>query len=109
MLRTADEETIRELLKPVKGIGPWTADMFIMFHIQLPDVLPTGDLGIRKGVARHFDLRSPPKGRKGKAERGKDGYFLPTPEEMEVLCEKWKPWRSVASWYMWRLVDTVTM
>jgi DNA-3-methyladenine glycosylase II len=90
-----------------------------MFHILLPDVLPTGDLAIRKAFATHFNLRSPlptsrlPSSSKSssakKAEKTKDGYYLPTPEEMEVLSEGWKPWRSVASWYLWRMGDVVTM
>lgn len=110
LLRTAKtEEQVRSLLKGTKGVGPWTQDMFAMFHLQLLDILPVGDLGVRKAVAQHFDLRKAPSGRKGKAEKTKEGYVLPTAEEMIELAKDWAPYRSVASFYLWRLIDTVTM
>lgn len=79
---------IREHLIRVKGIGVWTADMFLMFTLHRPDVLPTGDLGIQKGFQKLFKLRQ-----------------LPTPAKMERLAEVWRPHRTVASWYLWRIVD----
>lgn len=82
------DEEIREHVVAVKGIGVWTADMFLMFTLGRPDVLPTGDLGIQKGMQRLCKLRA-----------------LPSPEKMRTLAEPWKPYRTVACWYLWRLAD----
>ena len=79
---------IYEHVVQVKGVGPWTTDMFLMFTLGRPDVLPTGDLGIQKGMQRIFKLR-----------------VLPTPEKMRELAEAWRPYRTVACWYLWRLSD----
>lgn len=82
------DEEIREHLIVVKGIGRWTADMFLMFTLFRPDVLPTGDLGIQKGFQKLFKLRS-----------------LPDPKKMEKLSKEWAPYRTVACWYLWKLLD----
>ncbi|MBS1723153.1 MAG: DNA-3-methyladenine glycosylase 2 family protein [Armatimonadetes bacterium] len=79
------DEQIRERLVQIDGIGPWTVDMFLMFGLGHPDVLPTGDLGIRKAVQAQFGLAAQPK-----------------PKEMEELAAAWRPWRTVACWYLWR-------
>lgn len=79
------DEEISEHLIQVKGIGQWTADMFLIFALNRPDVLPVGDLGIRYGFRKLFKLR-------------KD----PTPDKMRILAEPWRPYRSAASWYLWR-------
>ena len=84
---TNDE--ISEVLTAVKGIGQWSADMFLMFALNRPDILPVGDLGIRKGMKKFFRLRS-----------------LPEPPRMIERAEPWQPWRSVASWYMWRVLES---
>lgn len=76
-------------LTAVKGLGPWSVDMFAMFHLGLPDVLPVGDLGVRKGMQAAYGLRD-----------------LPSPTEMERVAAAWQPYRSVGSYYMWR-VETV--
>ncbi len=83
-----EDEDIRAHIIAVKGVGPWTADMFLMFTLHRPDILPTGDLGIQKGFQRLFNLRT-----------------LPNPEKMKKLAEPWKPYRTIASWYLWRLAD----
>ena len=80
---------VSELLLPVRGIGPWSVDMFLMFALARPDVLPVGDLGVRKGMQMHFRLRS-----------------LPEADKMIKLAAPWRPYRSVAAWYMWRLLET---
>ena len=80
---------VSELLLPVRGIGPWSVDMFLMFALARPDVLPVGDLGVRKGMQLHFKLRS-----------------LPEADRMIKLAEPWRPFRSVAAWYMWRLLES---
>ena len=79
-----DEEVIRELTA-VKGIGEWTAHMFLMFTLHRPDVLPTGDLGVRNAVQRAYGLEAPPK-----------------PAEMQALAEPWRPYRTRACLYLWR-------
>ena len=82
-----DEEISSELIK-VKGIGQWTADMFLMFTLGRPDVFPFGDLGIQKGVMIITNMNR-----------------LPTQKEMERKAIKWQPYRTVAAWYLWKLVD----
>ncbi|KAJ4890207.1 DNA glycosylase superfamily protein [Raphanus sativus] len=88
ILGMSDEELV-ERLTSVKGIGVWTVHMFMMFSLHRPDVLPVGDLGVRKGVRDLYGLKN-----------------LPGPLQMEQLCEKWRPYRSVGSWYMWRLIES---
>lgn len=83
-----DDETLCSKLTMVKGIGPWSVHMFMIFTLHRPDVLPVGDLVVRRGVERLYGLKA-----------------LPPPSQMEKLCEKWKPYRSVGSWYMYRLVE----
>jgi DNA-3-methyladenine glycosylase II len=85
--RLTDAE-VAAMLLPVRGIGPWSVDMFLMFALARPDVLPVGDLGIRKGMQRHFRLRS-----------------LPEADKMIRLAAPWQPFRTAASWYMWRLLE----
>jgi len=84
----SDDEVIAELTA-VKGIGVWTAHMFLIFSLGRLDVLPTGDLGVQRGMQVAYGLESSPK-----------------PREMERLAEEkgWAPYRSIASWYMWRVV-----
>ena len=83
------DEEIRNHLLVVKGVGRWTADMFLMFTLYCPDVLPTGDLGIQKGFQKLFKLTE-----------------LPDAETMITLAKSWQPYRTVASWYLWELVDS---
>ena len=82
--RMTDEEVIT-VLTEVKGIGRWTAEMFLMFRLQRPDVLPVDDLGIVKAVQRAYRMRA-----------------LPTPKRLMRLGEAWRPYRSVACWYLWQ-------
>ncbi|MCX5746233.1 MAG: DNA-3-methyladenine glycosylase 2 family protein [Proteobacteria bacterium] len=87
-LATATDDEIAAMLLPVRGIGPWSVDMFLMFALARPDVLPVGDLGIKKGMQRHFRLRA-----------------LPEAAKMEKLARPWRPFRTAASWYMWRTLE----
>lgn len=80
-----DEEIVR-CLTAVKGVGRWTAEMFLMFVLNRPDVLPIDDLAFQEGVKQHFDLSERPK-----------------PKAIIPLAEKWRPWRTVATWYLWKL------
>jgi DNA-3-methyladenine glycosylase II len=82
-----DEQVIAELTA-VKGLGVWTAHMFLMFHLERPDILPVGDLGIRRAFMNEY----------GFAE-------LPSPDEMEQVAERWRPYRTVACLYLWRSLD----
>jgi DNA-3-methyladenine glycosylase II len=82
-----DEEVIVALTR-VKGIGRWTAEMFLMFRLHRPDVLPVGDLGIVKAVTQAYRLRS-----------------RPTPARLTKIGEMWRPYRSVACWYLWASLD----
>jgi DNA-3-methyladenine glycosylase II len=82
-----DDEVIGALTS-VKGIGRWTAEMFLMFRLHRPDVLPVGDLGIVKAVQRAYKLRT-----------------LPSPERLTKIGETWRPYRSVACWYLWASLD----
>lgn len=82
-----DDEVIAQL-SAVKGIGTWTADMFLMFHLYRPDVLPIGDLELRNTVGRVYDLPKPP-----------------TPAELERLAEPWRPHRTLASIYLWQWAE----
>jgi len=79
-----DEEVIERLVA-VKGFGRWTAEMFLMFRLHRPDVLPVGDLGILNAIQRLYRMRKRPK-----------------PDRVKKLGEAWKPYRSVASWYLWQ-------
>ncbi|XP_077242290.1 alkylbase DNA glycosidase-like protein mag2 [Tasmannia lanceolata] len=83
-----DDKSLFSMLTMVNGIGAWSVHMFMIFSLHRPDVLPVGDLGVRKGVQFLYGLED-----------------LPRPSQMEQLCERWRPYRSVGSWYMWRLVE----
>lgn len=84
-----DEEVITALTQ-VKGIGRWSAEMFLMFRLLRPDVLPVGDLGIVKAIERQYRLRT-----------------MPTPARMHRIAEPWRPFRSVAAWYLWASTSVV--
>lgn len=86
--RKSDEDVVAALTS-VKGIGRWTAEMFLMFRLHRPDVLPVGDLGILKAVQRAYGLRK-----------------VPSPERLTKLGEQWRPYRSVACWYLWASLDS---
>jgi DNA-3-methyladenine glycosylase II len=87
-----DDEALIEALVDVKGIGRWTAEMFLMFHLGRLDVWPVDDLGVRKGYARLYELPETPPAR-----------------VLEPLGEPYRPYRSVAAWYCWRAVDDAFM
>ncbi|KAJ0257389.1 DNA glycosylase superfamily protein [Hirschfeldia incana] len=83
-----DDKSLFTMLTMVNGIGSWSVHMFMINSLHRPDVLPVNDLGVRKGVQMLYNLEE-----------------LPRPSQMEQLCVKWRPYRSVASWYMWRLIE----
>jgi DNA-3-methyladenine glycosylase II len=86
-----DEEVIQHLTQ-VKGVGVWTAHMFLMFTLRRPDVLPTGDFGIQMAMKKHYKKRK-----------------MPKPHQMEKIARLWQPYRSIACWYLWRSLDIKTM
>ncbi|SDR65261.1 DNA-3-methyladenine glycosylase [Opitutus sp. GAS368] len=86
--KLGDEELVTRLTE-VRGIGPWTVHMLLIFHLGRPDVMPTGDFAIRLGFKKLYRKR-------------KD----PTPEAIIKHARRWSPYRSVASWYLWRSLDT---
>jgi DNA-3-methyladenine glycosylase II len=80
----SDDEAIARLVE-VRGIGVWTAEMYLIFSLGRADVLPVGDLGLRAAVQQHYGLEA-----------------LPAPRELRVTAEPWRPYRSIATWYLWR-------
>ena len=82
------DEAVAAQLTRVKGLGPWTVDMFLIFHLGRPDILPVGDLGIRRAVQNEYGLDE-----------------LPDATELERIAEPWRPNRSLASLYLWRSLD----
>jgi DNA-3-methyladenine glycosylase II len=85
--RMQDEAVIEDLVQ-VKGIGRWSAEMFLLFYMMRPNILPVGDLGLQRAMERHYN----------------DGEPL-TRDEMREIGKLWHPWSSVATWYMWRSLD----
>ncbi len=85
-----DDEAIIEELVVLKGIGRWTAEMFLIFHMQRPDVLPLGDLGLRRAIGQRYA-----------------GGRTLEHEEINDIAARWRPWRTVATWYLWRSLDPI--
>lgn len=91
MGRRRDDEVVAELVA-IRGIGPWTAQMFLMFTLRRPDVWPVGDLGVRTGWARAHGLPAPP-----------------TPDELAEAGERFRPHRSLVAWYCWRACEGIDL
>lgn len=106
-----DEEVIAHLTQ-VKGIGVWTAQIFLMFSLKRENVLPTGDYGVQMAMFKHYlDVKrskAPKKG--GPAKKGRKRKIkLPNPKQMEKIARSWEPYRSMACWYLWKSLDIKTM
>jgi 3-methyladenine DNA glycosylase/8-oxoguanine DNA glycosylase len=86
-----DEEVIEHLTQ-VKGVGVWTAHMFLMFTLRRPNILPTGDYGVQVAMKKHYKKRK-----------------LPKPQQMEKIARAWEPYRSIACWYLWKSLDIKTV
>src|SRR6201998_401377 len=91
LLDMEEGEVIKHLTQ-VKGVGVWTAHMFLMFTLRRPNVLPTGDFGIQMAMKKHYKKRK-----------------MPKPEQMEKIAKLWEPYRSIACWYLWRSLDIKTI
>jgi DNA-3-methyladenine glycosylase II len=87
----SDEEVIKHLTQ-VKGVGVWTAQMFLMFTLRRPNVLPTGDFGVQMAIKKNYNKKK-----------------LPKPAHMERIAKPWEPYRSIACWYLWKSMDIKTM
>lgn len=87
-LEAMSDEEVVGALTTVKGVGRWTADMILIFRLLRPDILPVGDLGIVKAIQKAYGLRKPP-----------------DPRRMTKIAEPWRPYRSVASWYLWKSLE----
>jgi len=85
---TLEDAAVIEQLTRVKGIGVWTVQMFLIFALRRPDVFPAGDFGIRSAIKKHYGFAD-----------------LPKPKEMAAIAAAWRPYSSVASWYLWRSLD----
>jgi DNA-3-methyladenine glycosylase II len=106
-----DAEVIEHLTQ-VKGIGEWTAQMFLMFSLKRENILPTGDFGVRMAMYKHYLDVQRAKARKKSAaakKSRKKKIKLPSPEQMEKIAKCWEPYRSVACWYLWKSLDTKTL
>jgi DNA-3-methyladenine glycosylase II len=103
----SDNDVIDHLTQ-VKGIGVWTAQMFLMFSLKRENVLPTGDFGVRMAMFKHYlDVQQAKASKKLAAKNNRKRKIkLPTPKQMEKIAECWKPYRSVACWYLWKSLDT---
>jgi len=89
-MHALSDEEVSARITAVKGLGQWSADMFLMFHLSRPDVLPVGDLGIRRAVERAYELPE-----------------MPDPDALRILAEPWRPDRTLASFYLWESLDAV--
>jgi len=91
LIELPDDEVIKHLTQ-VKGVGVWTAQMFLMFTLKRPDVLPTGDYGVQAAIKKAYGKRK-----------------MPKPKDMEKIARAWSPYRSIACWYLWRSLDIKTV
>ena len=91
LLDMPDDEVIKHLTQ-VKGVGVWTAQMFLIFTLKRPDVLPTGDYGVQAAIKKAYRKRK-----------------MPKPKDMEKIARAWSPYRSIACWYLWRSLDIKTV
>ncbi len=88
LLSEAHDEDVYRTLTSITGVGPWTVQMFLMFALRRTDIFSPGDVGLRRGIMKLYGMQD-----------------KPTETDMLVIAEKWSPYRTVASWYLWRLID----
>jgi 3-methyladenine DNA glycosylase/8-oxoguanine DNA glycosylase len=113
----SDDEVIQHLTQ-VKGVGVWTAHMFLMFTLRRPNILPVGDFGVRMSMYKHYLEKRSARNGSGRVGNGKKSQqlkpkkvkiVLPTPDQMQKIAKRWEPYRSVACWYLWQSLDVKTM
>jgi DNA-3-methyladenine glycosylase II len=90
-LENAEDDEVRQALCAIRGIGPWTAEMFLVFHLRRPDILPLGDVALQRACAAWYGWPN---------QKG------PHRSRLEELGQTWRPWRTVATWYLWRDLDS---
>ena len=116
-LADMSDDGVIEHLTQVKGVGVWTAHMFLMFTLRRANVLPTGDFGIRMAIHKQYLERAAKrkngsgrsKNKKTVTKLPKEKITLPTPKQMEKIARRWEPYRSIACWYLWRSLDVKTI
>ena len=113
----SDDEVIEHLTQ-VKGVGVWTAHMFLMFTLRRPNILPIGDFGVRMAMYKHYLEKRASRNGTGRVTVKKKSknwkplkvkIVLPTPEQMEKIAKRWEPYRSIACWYLWQSLEVKTI
>ncbi len=114
-LPSMSDDDVIEHLTQVKGVGVWTAHMFLMFTLRRPNILPVGDFGIRMAMHKHYLAKKVAKAASSKAAKRTSGkgakkaakpeIILPKPDQMEKIARPWEPYRSVGCWYLWQSLD----
>ncbi len=113
----SDDEIIEHLTQ-VKGVGVWTAHMFLMFTLRRPNILPVGDFGVRMAMYKNYLEKRAARNGSGGVGDGKKSQqlkpkkvkiVLPTPDQMQKIAKRWEPYRSIACWYLWQSLDTKTL
>ena len=109
----SEDEVIAHLTQ-VKGVGVWTAHMFLMFTLRRPNILPVGDFGVRMAMYKHYlekrtSKNGTARGSDKKTTPEKIKIILPMPEQMEKIAKRWEPYRSIACWYLWQSLDVKTI
>ncbi len=113
----SDDEVIEHLTQ-VKGVGVWTAHMFLMFTLRRPNILPVGDFGVRMSMYKHYLEKRATRNGSGRVGDGKNSQqlkpkklkiVLPTPDQMQKIAKRWEPYRSIACWYLWQSLDVKTL
>jgi len=113
----SDDEVIEHLTQ-VKGVGVWTAHMFLMFTLHRPNILPVGDFGVRMAMYKHYLEKRAARNGSGRVGNGKKSHrlkpkrmniVLPTPDQMQKIAKRWEPYRSIACWYLWQSLDVKTI
>jgi 3-methyladenine DNA glycosylase/8-oxoguanine DNA glycosylase len=108
-LHELSDDEIIEHLTQVKGVGVWTAHMFLIFSLKRENILPTGDYGVRMAIFKHYLDKQQGRVAASLKKARPRKIKLPTPEQMQKIAKSWEPYRSVACWYLWRSLDIKTI
>jgi DNA-3-methyladenine glycosylase II len=117
-LAEMSDDKVIEHLTQVKGVGVWTAHMFLMFTLRRPNVLPIGDFGVRMAMYKHYLENRAARSGSRRLGGGKKSHqlkpkkvkiVLPSPEQMQKIAKRWEPYRSIACWYLWQSLDVKTI
>ncbi len=117
-LSEMSDDKVIEHLTQVKGVGVWTAHMFLMFTLRRPNILPVGDFGVRMAMYKNYLEKRAARNGSGGVGDGKKSQqlkpkkvniVLPTPDQMQKIAKRWEPYRSIACWYLWQSLDVKTI